>query len=138
MRHLSFRHLSGIEFPFSVYNASRDAYGRRPWRYVLKDDGVGAYLGVVADDHSPEDLGTGPNIDMAADSGKSWFRSRPQSHLLQDQTVWPYDRIRVDDHALRVKNNDSTAEPGIDGYVAAADHRPETVPQDDQRSDQSP
>lgn len=106
----------------------RDAHGGCEWRNILQHDRIGTNLGVISYRHSSQNLGTRADVHMPTDTGCPVF-SATQSNLLKYQTIGSYRRIRVDNDAIWMRQQQSTANARTQGNIGAGDGAPKAMPQ---------
>jgi hypothetical protein len=116
---------------FVLVDDSRwNSHGGGVGGYVVKHDGVRTYECMIADGDAAEDFRPCTNIDMPADDRCAGFAAaHADRNLLKKQTVWADAGIRVDDNAVRMGQEHSTADARVEWNVGAADSAPETVAQ---------
>jgi hypothetical protein len=82
----------------------RDTRGGCPARNVTDDNGIGADRGTLADMNGAKDFCPRTDVDMPIDNRRSALTSRSNGHLLEDQTIYSYASIRVNDNAIRMRD----------------------------------
>src|SRR5262245_52296157 len=107
----------------------RDADRRRTAWNVRCDHGIGSDLGMRTNLATAENFRTRANFDVAADLGQPSLVARADGYLRKDQAVHAYPGARMNDDAIWVRNEQSTADVAIERDIGAGHGAPEVVPQ---------
>jgi hypothetical protein len=94
---------------------------------VMHHDCVRADSGMFADSDRAQDLSSSTDIDMPAQDGNAGAVT-PNRDLLEKQAVRADDRIRGDDDAVGMRDQQPAADLAINGDVRAGDDGPKAVP----------
>jgi hypothetical protein len=116
-----------------LLNDRRHTHRSLSRRDIYKYDRISTDTGVIANMDGTEDLGASTDIHM---STNAWHAavSRADSDLLEDQTVRSDAYISVNDYAIRMREQQSFANPGADRNIGTRNDAPEPMPQDRQLS----
>jgi hypothetical protein len=76
----------------------------------------------------PQYFGARTNVDMTADLRYATVIST-NGDLLEQQTIWPDSSIRMDNDAIRMRQQQTAAQFAIQGNVGASDYAPTSVSQ---------
>jgi hypothetical protein len=83
---------------------------------------------MAADRDRPQDFGAGADVDMTADSGRAAL-TNPERYLLEKQAIRADFGVWMDDDAIRMGQQQTTAQPAIERNVRAGDRAPVAVSQ---------
>ena len=83
---------------------------------------------MVPDRDQPQYFGARTNVDMTADLRYATVIST-NGDLLEQQTIWPDSSVRMDDDAIRMRQQQTAAQFAIQGNVGASDYAPTSVSQ---------
>jgi hypothetical protein len=76
----------------------------------------------------PQYFGARTNVDMTTDCRYATVVST-NGDLLEQQTIGPDSRVRMDDDAIRMRQQQTAAQFAIQGNVGAGDYAPTSVSQ---------
>jgi len=83
---------------------------------------------VAADGNRPQDLGSRADVYMTADLGRATL-TNTQRYLLEQQAIRADLGVRMDDDAIRMRQQQTAAQFAIQRNIGAGDHTPIAVPQ---------
>jgi hypothetical protein len=109
-------------------HACRHAYGGRSIWNVVYHDGIRSNPRVAPYRDGPQYFSSRTNVDMTTDSRYAAVVST-QCYLLEQQTIWPDLSFRMDDDAVRMRQQQPTAEFAIERNVGPGDYAPTSVSQ---------
>lgn len=110
-------------------HACRHAYGGRSLWNVVYHDGIRANLRMPPYRDRPQYFSSRTNVDMTSDFGCAAVADS-QCHLLKEQTIGPDFSVRMDDDAIRMRQQQTASQLAIEGNVGAGYHAPTSVSQD--------
>ena len=100
-----------------------NAHGGRSRRHICQDYRVGANFGVLPDPQWADDLRTGAYVDVPFE-GRHTSRRLPDRDLVKQQTVRADLRIRMNNDAVRMGQEQAASQLAIQWNISARDHRP--------------
>jgi hypothetical protein len=113
--------------------ACRHAYRSRSTGNIVQYYGIGPNPRMVPYRDRPQNFGTRTNVDMTTD-----FRDATvvgtNSDLLEQQAIWPDSSVRMDDDAIRMRQQQTAAQFAIERDVGASHYTPTSMSQDCVRS----
>jgi hypothetical protein len=83
---------------------------------------------MATDRDRPQNFSSRPDVDMTADSGRATL-TNTERHLLEQQAIRADFSLRMDDDAVRMRQQQATAQLAIQRNVGAGDYAPASVPQ---------
>lgn len=96
-------------------------------RHVGHHHRVGADDGMVAHHDRAEQLGTGTDVDMAADDRRSTRIQSAKRDLLKNQAIGAHLGARMNHHTIWVRQYETTTNEAIQRDVSTRHHTPEPV-----------
>jgi hypothetical protein len=104
------------------------AYGGRAIWNVVYDYGIRSNPCMAADRDRPQDLGSRTDVHMTGDF-RCAMLTNTKGYLLEQQTVRADLSFRMDDDAIRMRQQQTAAQFAIQGNVGASDYAPTSVSQ---------
>ncbi len=120
--------LAGSARPLCADDPRRNADRRGALRHIDRHDGVGADVRMVTEANLTDHFGARSDVNVSAQRGYATVR-HAQRHLLEDQAIGPDHDRWVDDDAVRVRQEQATADARVDRDVGASHDLPEDVAQ---------
>jgi len=114
-------------------NACRHAYRSRSIGNVVYYYGIRSNPRMVPYRDRPQYFGARTNVDMTTDFGYATVVST-NGDLLEQQTIWPDSGVRMDDDAIRMRQQQTAAQFAVERDVGASHYAPTSVSQDCARS----
>jgi len=115
----------------SVVNSSGVTHRYSMAFNIGNDHGISADSGMRPNFHRTQNLCTSSNIDMAGDLGNPGRVSASERYLMEDQAVHANLRVRVDNDAVRVRDQQSAADLTRKRDFCTGDDTPEAMTKDE-------
>jgi len=109
-----------------VHDPARHADRNRSRRHITQYHGVGSDPGVVTDANRPKDLGTSAYIDVSPQLRYS-LAVAPKCNLVKDKAIRPDRDTGMDYNAIRMGNDEPSAQLAIQRDVRAGHNTPKPV-----------
>ena len=111
----------------AIWNdAGRNPDGGGPCRNILNDDGIGANLGMIADDDSAQYLGSGPDVYVTTYLRPTRYRPGANGHPLENQAIGS-ESCRPDHDRVGVGKEQTSPPRSLERERRSADDAPEPV-----------
>jgi hypothetical protein len=109
-------------------NACRHAYRSRSIGNVVYYYGIRSNPRMVPYRDRPQYFGARTNVDMTTDCRYATVVST-NGDLLEQQTIWPDSGVRMDDDAIRMRQQQTAAQFAVERDVGASHYAPTSVSQ---------
>lgn len=104
---------------------------------VFQDDRIRANLRMGSNLGAAKNFRSGADVDMTSDfwEARSFAAGVTDRHLLKYQTIYANLGSRMNDNAVRVRDQQSSSDLAIEWDVSTSGNRPKTMAQDDRLAD---
>jgi len=121
------RQCSDFEYYLCVNHACRYAHDGCALRDIVDDYGIRTDARMVAYADGPQNLGSRTDVYMTADSGHAAVVGADRD-LLEQQAIRADLGVRMDDNAVRMRQQQTASQLAIQRNVGASHHAPAPVP----------
>jgi hypothetical protein len=95
--------------------------------YILENDGIRSDAGMISDHHPPQDFGSCSYIYVSPQNRRPRYWTTPNSDLLEYETVCTYFCMWMYDDAVRMRQEQSSAEVATERDVCPGYDAPKAM-----------